>query len=447
MNSILLLLALLLSVPAFDAFLLLPGPPRSLRQHQHSFLSVLSSDEELSSSTTVASPINEIIESRRKFELQLGKTIDTLNADYPELLKAPPTYDIYNQRVSVVDPSGVEAIRGLEQYKNMFGVLRMAAGFFYSTTNSFIEHKLVYDWVRSQIRVSFKITLVKGGRDDASKISHQQAMEAVLGTRASAKNDHTVVSGISEYFVDADGKIVKHVISNIVINDKPVTIGLGMGDLFNLQQGRIATNGAGGMSLSVPPTLARRSTTIPGFQKSLRLGNQRHSAARQTLLRLYTVSPSASDDQYDLEKSFAEKNEARVKFGLKPITFDEYKKILTDNADLGNHFQSQQQMKEEEERLKLNAASGKPANPINIFSSVLSAILPKDMDAPKTCETFEDCDNMECCDLIVAKICCKTGLGSHAYMPDLIPVPIADPADADPRNPGQEGRGMRGPLQ
>jgi hypothetical protein len=92
-------------------------------------------------------------------------------------------------------------------------------------------------------------------------------MEAVLGTRASAKNDHTVVSGISEYFVDADGKIVKHVISNIVINDKPVTIGLGMGDLFNLQQGRIATNGAGGMSLSVPPTLARRSTTIPGFQK------------------------------------------------------------------------------------------------------------------------------------------------------------------------------------
>jgi hypothetical protein len=86
------------------------------------------------------------------------------------LLKAPPTYDIYNQRVSVVDPSGVEAIRGLEQYKNMFGVLRMAAGFFYSTTNSFIEHKLVYDWVRSQIRVSFKITLVKGGRDDASKV-------------------------------------------------------------------------------------------------------------------------------------------------------------------------------------------------------------------------------------------------------------------------------------
>ena len=47
------------------------------------------------------------------------------------------------------------------------------------------------------------------------------------------------------------------------------------------------------------------------MHRSLRLGNQRHSAARQTLLRLYTVSPSASDDQYDLEKSFAEKNDFR----------------------------------------------------------------------------------------------------------------------------------------
>lgn len=404
------------------------------------------------SSGTVESPINEIIESRRKFELQLGKTIDTLNADYPELLKAAPQYEIYNQRVSVVDPSGVEAIRGIEQYKNMFGVLRMAAGLFYSKNNSFIEHKLVYDWVRSQIRVSFKITLVKNNSNskDPATTSHQQAMDAVLGTRASAKNDHTVVSGISEYFVDAEGKIVKHVISNIVINNHPVTIGLGMGDLFNLQQGKVATNGAGGMigSFAPPtltPTLTSNPSPIPGFQKSLRLGNQRHSAARQTLLRLYTVSPSASDDQYDgLKKSFAEKNEARVKFGLKPITFDEYKKILTDNADVGTTFRSNQQTKEEE-KLKLGAAPGTPQNPINIFSSVLSAILPKDLDRPQTCETFEDCDNMECCDLIVAKICCKTGLGSHAYMPDLVPVPIAD--DPFERNPGPEGRGMRGPMK
>ena len=86
MNSIVLLLTLLLSVPAFDAFL--PGPTSISRQHQHSFLSVLSSDEELSSSTTVASPINEIIESRRKFELQVrGRNwaiyIAVLDVDQP----------------------------------------------------------------------------------------------------------------------------------------------------------------------------------------------------------------------------------------------------------------------------------------------------------------------------------------------------------------------------
>jgi len=69
--------------------------------------------------------ISHIVEERRAFELQLGSTIEILNADYPDLLKAPPTYDIYNNKIQVVDPSGVQAVRGIDQYKNLFSLLRM----------------------------------------------------------------------------------------------------------------------------------------------------------------------------------------------------------------------------------------------------------------------------------------------------------------------------------
>ena len=73
--------------------------------------------------------------------------------------------------------------------------------------------------------------------------------------------------------------------------------------------------------------------------------------------------------------------------------------------------------------------------------------MPKDVDIPRKCETFEDCeDGQECCDLLVAKVCCNSGLGSHAYMPelDLIPVRIDD--EPDYGAPGQDmGRGTKGP--
>ena len=141
--------------------------------------------------------LNDIIQSRRSFELQLGTTIDILNADYPQLLTKSPDFTIYNRKITVVDPSGVQAIQGVDGYRYMFGALRMASGVFFSPSHSFVEHKLVYDWVRSQIRVSFKITLVPKS-EVGKKNSHQEQLDLVLGKKASAKNNHVVIAGISE---------------------------------------------------------------------------------------------------------------------------------------------------------------------------------------------------------------------------------------------------------
>ena len=331
-----------------------------------------------------------------------------------------------------------------------------SAGLFYSTQTSFIEHKLVYDWVRSQIRVSFKITLVKSS--SAGKSSHQEAMDAVLGTKASSRNDHTVVSGISEYFVDSEGKILKHVISNIIINDKPVTVGLGMGELFSLQRGKVAGVGASiGMIRSTAqasPATALKSYGFGG--SSNRLEAQRNSALRSTFSRLFmTVSDSSFDDNFDelarqrkaLEADLEKKNQARAKFNLKPMTMFEYEQLLDENAKVVDNFRSyQQQTEAANEPAESKRGEGAPAV-VNLFSAVISAILPKNIDAPKMCTTFEDCDDgQECCDLLVAKVCCNSGLGSHAYMPelDLIPVRIDDEPDY---NPGEQGRGVRGPWR
>lgn len=356
---------------------------------------------------TVPSPLNDIIESRRSFELQLGKSIDVLNHDYPLLLVKQPVLEIYNDKITVIDPSGVQAVRGVDGYKVMFGGLRMAAGVFFSSKNSFIEHNLVYDWVRSQIRVTFKITLVpKADVKKTDKQTHQEQLDLVLGKRASANNNHVTISGVSEYYVDSEGKIVKHIISNVVINNKPVTIGLGMGDLFAMQQGKLARGGATGGY---------------GFSGGLNRMNSR-KAERDVVMRLFSSSSSSGDIVGDEE--LAKKNEARAKFGLKPISREELEEIERGNREVLMKF-NQNRDKEAGDSTAISPSSPSNPSPLHLMGRIFDAVT-KDIDAPKKCKTWEDCDEMECCDLIVTKVCCNTGLGSPAWMPDLVPVKIDD---------------------
>jgi len=355
----------------------------------------------------VPSPLNEIIESRRNFELNLGSSIDVLNADYPLLLEKQPDLSIYNRKISVIDPSGVQAVRGIDGYKYMFGALRMAAGVFFSTKNSYIEHNLTYDWVRSQIRVSFKITLVPKNEVKKTDEQHHQAqLDLVLGKKASASNSYVTISGISEYYVDSDGKIVKHIISNVVINDKPMAVGLGMGELFSMQQGKLARGGATGGY---------------GFSGGLnRIKSQ--SAQRDVILRLHSAANSGDNNNEHIDIELEKKNDARKKFGLEPITREQLDEIERGNREVLMKFNQEIAGKESADP---TAITKPDTSPLNLLSNIFDAVT-KDVNAPKKCDTWEDCEGMECCDLIVTKVCCNTGLGSPAWMPDLVPVRIDD---------------------
>lgn len=360
------------------------------------------------SAPLMQSPLTDIIESRRSFELKLGNSIDVLNNDYPLLLVKQPFFEIYNDKITVIDPGGFQAVKGVDGYKVMFGGIRMAAGIFFSSKNSFIKHNLVYDWVRSQIRVTFKIFLIP--KADAKKTdnqTHQEQLDLVLGKRTSANNNHVTISGVSEYLVDSKGKIVKHTISNVVINDKLVSKGLRMNDL---QQSRFTQYGLNRMN-------SRKAT-------------------RDVVMRLFSSSSSSRDVVGGEELS--KKNEARANFGLKPIGRQELGEIERGNREVLIKF-NQKGKEEAGDTTTISHSSQSNPPPLHLMGRIFDAVT-KAIDKPKVCETREDCDEMECCDIIVTKVCCN-GLGSPAWMPDLVPVRVYDDVGEGwhaPRNgPGQ----------
>ena len=78
--------------------------------------------------------------------------MDTLKADYPNLLTKNPNWEIYHADLDVIDPSGV-SLHGLNSYKKAFffihGVVKM---FYCSEKSGLTSIRLGYDWARKCIR-------------------------------------------------------------------------------------------------------------------------------------------------------------------------------------------------------------------------------------------------------------------------------------------------------
>jgi hypothetical protein len=212
-----------------------------------------------------------------------------------------------------------------------------------------------------------------------------------------------------QYYVDADGKIVKHIISNVEINDKPMAIGLGVGELFKIQQGKLAGEGSmGGYGFSGGRVMADKGKKIQ----------------RDVLLQLHAKKEDHEEEAY-WKNELISRNEARRKFGLDPITREELDKIAEGNQEMLSRFNPN--------NAKTTGAPtrggdadltvAQSGGPLSLLSNMIDAFM-KDVDAPKKCTTWEDCDGQECCDLIVAKICCNNGQMSSAWMPEMVPVRI-----------------------
>jgi len=112
-------------------------------------------------------------------------------------------FDIYHDEISVVDPSGVQ-LYGLKNYKSCFSFLQTLVRFLYNLSESSVQSRMVYDFARQSIRISWNAVLVP----------------KMVGNRRNA----LYIDGISIYKMDSkSGKIVEHRVEKMIINDTPIT--------------------------------------------------------------------------------------------------------------------------------------------------------------------------------------------------------------------------------
>ena len=130
-------------------------------------------------------------------------------------------YSIYHDDIIVLDDSGVR-LSGIDSYKSAVSFLQTFVRFWFQQRSG-LQFRMVYDFARSSIRVSWHAVLIP---------------KVPLG-----KPLH--VDGVSMYKLDsASGKIVEHKFESFVINNTPVAPPYGMFSL--LQQDLL------GMSQQVP---------------------------------------------------------------------------------------------------------------------------------------------------------------------------------------------------
>jgi len=77
----------------------------------------------------------------------------------PHLLLLFTDFSVYAPDLEVVDPSGVK-IHGVKNYKNAFRLVHTVVNLFYCPERSLLTFRLVYDWARNEIRVSWNAEVV-----------------------------------------------------------------------------------------------------------------------------------------------------------------------------------------------------------------------------------------------------------------------------------------------
>lgn len=137
-------------------------------------------------------------------------------------------YSIYHEDIAVVDPSGVQST-GIDTYKSSIKFMQQFINFWFQqdkqhTTASGLQYRLVYDFARSSIKVSWHVTLIP---------------KMPLG-----KPLH--IDGISMYKLDSDlGKINEHRFESMSINNTPIVPPYGVFSLLQQEWGLTGTPGVG----------------------------------------------------------------------------------------------------------------------------------------------------------------------------------------------------------
>lgn len=380
-----------------------------------------------------------ICKDQQEFELQVGHAMDTLRDDYPHILTKNPDYSIYDSQLELVDPSGVR-LHGVKNYKNVFRLLHAIVGIFYCPDRSGLTFRMCFDKARQNIRIHWNAQVIP---------------KAIFGGYKTTLH----VDGISIYELDRiSGNITQHRLERLVINDNYITPEQGIFAALrrhaitsevdgvpvftidalpgyetdiNQQQQSIYNNKGEGFSNTIlqfqshfPRVLSSRGSllfsdsekdpysTSVGSSKTTTLealsssssgpDQQRHHDSSAGQNHQATASstfdhPLSPVDYEALEK----KNSARKKFGLKPMSPEEFLVLQEQVAQLD----SEQKKKAAAAAAAAEMAKQQKQQEGGFFNKLFGEAL-KD-----TCETNFDCEYPEvCCDFGFKKMCCSSGL-------------------------------------
>lgn len=347
-------------------------------------------------SLSPSSTLGMMVDSQREFEINLGRAVDTLKRDYPKLLTQNPDFKIYSQNLEVIDPAGV-SLHGLNNYKSAFMFIHAIVGLFYDEGKSGLNVRTGYDWARKCIRVSWNVELVP---------------RLIYGGTRNMLH----VDGISEYYLDREtGLINEHRVSHLVINGDHVRPANG---IFNAlaEISPIDPEHVPVYSKWVNPSDATSLEGVEWTKVNFQTWNPLSSilsGQSPTTSSLFAESSEqamslnnaqASGDYtqvpYDRD-ALQRKNASRKKFGMPPITPEEFIKIEEEvrALDVINKKKASQMAQQ-------LVSSRKKEEKDNFLSNIFGGALKNG------CESNFDCERPQvCCDVGFKKICCSNGLG------------------------------------
>jgi hypothetical protein len=314
------------------------------------------------------------------------------------MLTQNPDFSIYDPQIEVVDPKGI-TLHSLKSYKTSFQFLHMVVNLFYNPHESHLTFRLIYDTARKSIRVSWNAILIpRIGGGDIRHALH--------------------VDGISVYEFDKNsGLINQHRVEHLLINDAPVEAPHGIFRAI----ANYATAGPDTEGIPVWNIEGNHNGKILNvfeFTSMKRIGSDN---SQSSLFSSSAETASDGDFQHPLfdQEAFDRKNASRKKFGVPPLTPDEYVQIQAEVEAM----EIAQRQKSISSTVSTDIAKSKNSKR-NILGKLIGNLLND------TCESNFDCERPEvCCDFGFKKMCCSSGMRIFDPQPGLQSIPVRVVAD------------------
>jgi hypothetical protein len=305
--------------------------------------------------------------------------------------------------LELIDPSGVH-LAGVKNYKAAFSLLHAVVGIFYCPDRSLLKHRMCFDKARQNIRIHWNAEVIP---------------KQIFGGQKST----LYVDGISVYEISrVSGNITQHRIERLVINDTPIVPEKG---IFAALRGYAKKSNVDGIPVFNTGLEAAQENQVMSFRNFHPLSTSvlfstDHDKSSASALAAASPGSSGSNSNDPATAALEKKNEARKKFGLAPLTPEEF-------AELQEQVRQLDAKQEQRSAVAAAAAAEMAAKKKKEEGGFFKKIFGNALE--DTCDSNYDCQRPEvCCDFGFKKMCCTSGMrvldGPQSRQGQLAEIPV-----------------------